>query len=52
MTNTTADDRRQSGRPPRPHARKRIKLPNGDELWPRAHLALRSSTSTRAPSCA
>ena len=39
-TETPADgDRRRAGRPPRQHARKRIRLPNGDELWPRGDLA-------------
>ena len=36
---TIPADRRVGGRPHREHARKRIPLPNGDELWPRADFA-------------
>ena len=38
-TETLAGDRCRPGRHPRQHARKRIRLPSGDELWPRDDLA-------------
>jgi hypothetical protein len=40
MTHTTDEPTRaRAGRPRGKHARKRIPLPNGDELWPRGDLA-------------